>query len=336
MTTRMSLSAVCHGLDGPEKIVLEKILVASPEENEVIVRVQAASLNFPDVLMTYGKYQFKPELPFVIGMEGAGDIVETGSGCRRFKVGDKVLFKGKTGACSEYVKIRETELTALPESLTFEQGAAFSITFHTAYVALVKRGLLKHGETLLVSGAGGGVGQASVAVGKALGASVIAMASTEEKIAIAERSGAEHSILYDDYQFSDHIMLITKGQGADVILDPVGGSVLAESTKCLAWGGRLLTVGFASHSFGSVPLDILQEKGGSLVGVRAGEYGRRNPGAGMKAQEELMTLTQEHKLKPWIGGVQPLKDVAHSLKAMEQRNISGKQVIKMTGVPEGR
>ncbi|MEP3246780.1 MAG: NADPH:quinone oxidoreductase family protein [Sneathiella sp.] len=336
MTTRMSLSAVCHALDGPEQIVLEKVSVGSPGENEVIVRVQAASLNFPDVLMTYGQYQFKPELPFTIGMEGAGNIVETGSGCKRFKVGDRVLFKGKTGACSEYVRMREEELSVLPETLTFEQGAAFSITFHTAYVALAKRGFLKRGETLLVSGAGGGVGQASVAVGNALGASVIAMASTEEKLAIAKKSGAEHSILYDDYKFSDRVMQITEGRGVDVILDPVGGPVLAESTECLAWAGRLLTVGFASHSFGSVPLKTLQKKGAALIGVRAGEYGRRNPAAGQEAQEELLKLAREKELRPWIGGVQPLEKVAQSLKAMEQRKISGKQVVRMTGAPEGR
>ncbi|MFT6557474.1 NADPH:quinone oxidoreductase family protein [Sneathiella sp.] len=329
MKTTKFTAAICTHLGGPKQVRLETIEAGPLQKNEVLIDVKAAALNFPDLLMTYGKYQFKPSLPFVVGMEGAGVITAIGRPDCPFQMGDKVMFKGKTGACGYMICVDMDQVLHLPKSLTFEEGAAFSVTFSTAYIALRRRARLKPGEYLLVLGAGGGVGQASIAVGKALGATVIAAASSDEKLEIAKASGADYLIRYDENRFAETVLRITHGQGAGVILDPVGGDLLEESVRSLAWQGRLLTVGFASGSFGHVPLDLLREKGATLVGVRAGEYGRRNPAAGLSAQSELAALTEKHGLKPYIGKSWHFDEVGKALLAMEKRQVTGKQIIKM-------
>ncbi|MEH6403315.1 MAG: NADPH:quinone oxidoreductase family protein [Sneathiella sp.] len=331
MTKITALSAVCSDLGGPPSVEMRHIDLPPLREAEVQIKVKAAALNFPDLLMTYGKYQYRPSLPFTIGMEGAGEVIALGPRAGPWEIGDRVMFKGKTGACSDYINVPFEQVQQLPETLSFEEGAAYGVTFHTAYVSLVKRGRLKRGETLLVHGSGGGVGQASVAVGKALGAHVFATASSDEKLAVARESGADHLINYANGQFSDEIMHGTNGKGVDVILDPVGGGVLEESVSCLAWNGRLLTVGFASGDFGNISLPQLQERGGSLIGVRAGEYGRRNPAAGRAAFEELIELTVQKNLRPRIGRTWHPWEVAEALQAMEDRRVFGKQVILCNG-----
>jgi len=331
MIKTTTLSAVCSDLGGPSSVQMRHIDLPSLRTTDIQIKVKAAALNFPDLLMTYGKYQYRPTLPFIIGMEGAGEVIAVGSDVGRFQVGNRVMFKGKTGACSDYINVEQSQAEIMPESLSFEEGAAFGVTFHTAYVSLVKRGHLKEGETLLVHGAGGGVGQAAVTVGKALGAKVFATASNTEKLSVAKESGADYLINYADGNFSENIMRETNGQGVDVILDPVGGHVLDSSVPCLAWNGRLLTVGFASGDFGNVSLIQLQQRGGSLIGVRAGEFGRRNPEAGRAAYNELKNLTIEKKLRPFIGRAWQATEVADALRAMETRNVVGKQVILSNG-----
>lgn len=328
-----SRAGICSSLEGPSKLKIEKIEVPFPKNIEVRIAVRAAALNFPDLLMTYGKYQFKPPAPFIIGMEGAGVIQDVGCDVTRFKVGDKVIFKGKTGACSEYTNVHEEAVENLPATLSYDDGAAFAVTFYTAYIALAVKGELKSGETLLVQGAGGGVGQASVSVGKALGANVIATASNPEKLEVAKQSGADFTINYREKSFADKVKQLTDGKGADVIIDPVGGWVLDESTRCLSWGGRLLCVGFASGDFGNISLSRLQERGGTLIGVRAGEFSRRNPVKGKQAYSELSQLITENKLKPWIGRRWPLDKLAAAIEAMERREITGKQIITINDDP---
>nr|WP_277348898.1 NADPH:quinone oxidoreductase family protein [Sneathiella limimaris] len=295
-----------------------------------MVEVKAASLNFPDLLMTYGKYQFKPELPFVIGMEGAGEVIGVGAGVGGYRVGDAVLFRGKTGAVSQFKLCSTSDISCLPRTLSFETGAAFGVTFQTAYVALAKRGGLRAGETLVVFGAGGGVGQASVAVGKALGATVIACASDEDKLEIAKNSGADFLINYKTENLVQKILELTGGDGVDIVLDPVGGQLLEEAVHCLSWQGRLLIVGFAGGSFGKPDLATIQNKGLALIGVRAGEYGRRNPFAGQKAMEELLKLTEKHELQPYVGKVWAFKDTPRALRDMEARKVVGKQVVTIS------
>lgn len=332
MENRNALAAVCCDLSGPTSVQLRFVPVVPAAQGEVRIAVKSAALNFPDLLMTYGKYQFKPDLPFTVGMEGAGIIEEVGDAAAcRFSLGDNVIFKGKTGACCSSITVAEEAVEMLPAGLSFEEGAAFAVTFMTAYICLAKRGQLKPGEILLVHGAGGGVGQAAVSVGKALGATVIATASTTEKLDIARQSGADYLVNYHDVSFSEAVMDLTGGRGANVILDPVGGDVLERSVDCLSWAGRLLCVGFASGDFGRISLSELQQKGAVIIGIRAGEYSRRHPEEGRAAYQELSALVSSHSLRPWIGTQWPLSRISEALKAMENRSIVGKQVIKISG-----
>jgi len=322
-----NLSSICQSLEGPGRVIHAEVPLAELKDNELLIEVKAAALNFPDLLMTYGAYQFRPELPFVVGMEGAGVVLEAGCDANHVNPGDKVLFRGKTGACARLKIAQNTDVSLMPGHLDFTDAAAFGVTFQTAYVALAKRGRLQAGEWLLVHGAGGGVGQACVSVGKAFGAKVIATASSEDKRAIAKQSGADFIIDYSEQCFSEAVMDVTQGQGVDLIMDPVGGWVLNESVYCLSWMGRLLTVGFAGGDFGNIDLKVLAQKSGELIGVRAGEYGRRNPEAGQQAYGELLQLAEKNDLRPHIGAVWNAWEVAAALKSMEDRIAIGKQVI---------
>ncbi len=360
--THRITAAICSSLEGPDAVQITSMNLGQLAGGKVRIAVKAAALNFPDLLMTYGKYQFRPELPFVIGMEGAGVIVElptpapavdlqvnakkntvdlevnrrgenvdlqVNSKLANLKIGDAVTFRGKTGAIAEQIDVDISQISPIVPTLTFEEAAAFGVTFQTAYVALVPRAKIKAEEVVLVHGAGGGVGQAAVATAKALGATVIATASSAEKLAIAEVSGADYLINYTDTDFAKEVIKITAGRGANVILDPVGGTALEHSVDCIAWQGRILSVGFASGSFGRVDLARLQQRGASIVGVRAGEFGRRNKAAGVKAERELFALAQDKNLKPYIGKIWSLQETVEALKAMENRSVLGKQVVKI-------
>jgi len=326
---KRNMAAIVSNLGGPDAVMLRQRGECALESHEYRVRMKAAALNFPDLLMTYGKYQFKPDLPFVLGMEGAGIIEEISQSENKFSVGDAVMVKGKTGAFASTFTASEKQITAMPKSLTYEEGAAFAVTFSTAHVSLVEKAKLKAGETLLVLGAGGGVGQAAVSVGKALGATVIAAASSSEKLSLAQKSGAEHLINYTTENYAARVMEITKGAGANVILDPVGGNFFEDSLDCIAWEGRILVVGFASGEFGLLKSSRVSETGSTVMGVRAGEFGRRDPEAGLRSASNLLALTDAKNLKPAIGRRWPLNQVRDALKAMEQREVTGKQIILM-------
>ena len=324
-------ATICRDLSGPEGLTFETVPVEVAKPGEVLIRTNAVSLNFPDLLMTYGKYQFKPELPFVIGMEGAGEVVALGDGVTTFHKGDRVIFKGKTGATRRYTAVAQADVSHAPQNLSYEEAAAFAVTFSTAYVSLARRGRLRPNETVLITGAGGGVGQASVAVAKALGAVVVAAASSSDKLAIAEASGADHLIDYQQCKLTDAVMAATKGEGVDILLDPVGGDILKPSLATLKPCGRALIVGFASGRFGQVDLKSLRDLGQEIIGVRAGEYGRRNPKAGASAWDELIELTERCDLRPHIGKIWAEDQVKEALSAMERRDVSGKQVIRLIG-----
>ncbi|WP_340150326.1 NADPH:quinone oxidoreductase family protein [uncultured Sneathiella sp.] len=327
MTERFATHALCRVLDGPGAVKLEQIPLPLLEPGQLRIRLKAAALNFPDLLMTYGKYQFKPELPFILGMEGVGIVEESRDPEAPFKAGDAVLYKSKTGAFASHAIASAHQLEPMPTNLTFEQAAAFSVTFLTAYVSLAERGTLKAEETLLVLGAGGGVGQATVTLGKALGATVIAAASSQEKLDIAKASGADYLINYSEENFPKRVQEITKGHGADVILDPVGGKFFEQSLDCIAWAGRLLVAGFASGEFGVLKADLAVARGCSVIGVRAGEFGRRDPAAGQRAAIALRRIAEEKDLKPIIGKSWPLNQISEALASMESRGIAGKQVV---------
>lgn len=329
MTQETFFSAICDSLNGPAAVAVKERPLANLKPGDIRVRIKAAALNFPDLLMTYGKYQFKPDLPFTLGMEASGIVEALGEGAHEVTVGDAVLIKGKTGAVATHATVTADQLDPMPRNLSFEEAAAFRVTYLTAHVSLIDKARLKPGETLVVLGAGGGVGQASVELGKALGATVIAAASSDAKLAVAQKSGADHLINYREERYSERVQDITNGKGADVILDPVGGSYFEESFECIGWDGRVLVVGFASGRFGILKTNLPLERGCRVIGVRAGEYGRRNPAAGQRSQESLLQLTEQHDLKPQIGKIWELREIREALEAMERRDIAGKQVIRL-------
>lgn len=303
--------------------------IAEPEAGpgEVKLRVEAASLNFPDILMCQGKYQFRPELPFVPGMELAGEVMAIGEGVTGISPGDRLCGGAKTGAFAEYATLPASAVRAVPENFTSAQAAAYGAAYLTAYVSLVVRGQLQAGETLLVHGASGGVGMAAVDVGKMLGATVIATSGSDEKLQILKDYGADH-VLNAREGFREQVKALTGGHGADLIFDPVGGDVFDESTRCIAFDGRLLVIGFTSGRIADVKTNIPLIKGFSVVGVRAGEYGRRFPERGRENMETIWRWAREGKTRPYIHAELPLDEVRSGMDMLINRQVVGKVVIR--------
>jgi NADPH2:quinone reductase len=298
---------------------------------EARVCVRAAALNFPDLLMTQGKYQHRPPLPFVAGMECAGDVVETGAGVAWPKVGDTVCFGAHSGAFTEELVAPAALLRPVPKGFSMAEGAAYGVAALTAWVALVRRGALQRGETLLVHGASGGTGLAAVQLGRYLGASVIATGSSHAKLLAAREQGARHTLCVAPgaQGLSDAVKALTDGRGADVIFDPVGGDLFDASVHCTAWGGRLLVVGFASGRIGSVPSNLPLIKGFSVVGVRAGEYGRRDPERGAQNRQAVEALAAQGLFRPQTGATFACERPPEAYRLMAERRAAGKIVIEL-------
>ncbi len=296
---------------------------------QVRVRIRAAGVNFPDILMVAGTYQLKPPLPFTPGLEAAGEVVEAGGGVAGLATGDRVIIHQRHGCYADEAVVESPQVLPLPQGFDFVEGAAFLVGSHTAYHALVQRAHLAPGETLLVHGAAGGAGLAAVEMGKLLGATVIATASSDAKLAAAKSRGADHGINYEVEAFDDAVKRLTAGAGADVIYDPVGGAVFERSLHCIAWGGRLLTIGFASGILPSAPANLILFKGCSVIGVRAGEAGRRNPALRRAALEALLALAGSGKLKPHISRVLPLERFAEAMRLLSDRKAIGRVVLTM-------
>ena len=296
------------------------------QPEEVRIKVKSASVNFPDLLMTAGLYQYKPEVPFVLGMESSGVLIEKGQRVNNFEIGDEVIVSSFTGSFSEELCVDQVKVRKKPKGLNWEQASTYTVAYLTAYVALVTKGGLKPGETLLVHGAAGGVGLAAVDIGKFFGANVIAVASSKIKRDFLLSYGADF-VLSPEKGFKDHVKKITNGRGADIIYDPVGGDVFDESIRCIAWNGRLLVVGFASGRIPSVPANMPLIKGFSVIGVRAGEYGRRSPEEGKKHFEEIDRLISEGSLKPHIHKIYSLDETIEALKELDERRVIGKVCI---------
>lgn len=303
-----------------------KIPIPKPNPDEVLVRIEAAALGFPDLLMTRGGYQAKPDLPFIPGMEGAGVVVQAPSGSD-WREGDRIITGGLTGAMAQYGCFAESALMRLPERLTFEQGASLRAAYLTAWVALVRRGCAQPGETLLVHGAAGGVGLAAVDLGLALGLNVIAAASTAEKREAISSLYAKAQVIGGAPGFREKVLAATGGKGADLIFDPVGGDVFDESTRCIAFDGRLLVIGFAAGRIPQVKANIALIKGFSVVGVRAGEYGRRFPERGAENIASILALAAEGRIRPHVHATYGLEEWAHAFRAMELRRVVGRSVI---------
>ena len=301
--------------------------VPDPKAGEVRVRVKAASVNFPDLLMSQGKYQFKPDLPFVQGMECAGIVDAVGPDVSHVQVGDAVVGGGKTGAFAEYAVLNAASLTVKPDAFSFAEAAAYQAAYLTAYVALVRRANLQPGETLLVHGASGGVGMAAVDVGKLLGATVIATSGSDAKLEKIRAYGADIG-LNTAGGFRQKVKALTGGRGADVVFDPVGGDVFDESVRCIAFDGRLLVIGFTSGRIPSVSVNMPLIKGFSVVGVRAGEYGRRFPERGKENTDAIWRWARDGKTRPCIHAELPLEDWREAYRLLTDREVVGKVVIR--------
>jgi NADPH2:quinone reductase len=323
----MIRALVCPALaDDFSTLRLETRTLPPPGADEVRVKMRAASLNFPDLLMTQGKYQLKPELPFVPGMEGAGEVIAVGKAAEGVKVGDAVVAASHFGMFAEEVNVPSASVRPKAVAMTWAEAAAYPAAWITAYVALVRRGMLKTGETLLVHGAAGGVGMAAVDLGLLLGATVIATAGSEEKRAVLKARGAHHVLDYTG-GFRDEVKRLTQGRGADVIYDPVGGDVFDESVRSIAFDGRLLVIGFASGRIPSVSVNMPLIKGFSVVGVRAGEYGRQFPERGRENIEAVERLAHAGEIRPHIGLSVPLAHAADAFRALSARRVIGKAVV---------
>lgn len=318
---------VVEELGAPEIMKLLELPALSAGPGEIRVRVRAAGLNFPDILMIAGKYQHKAEPPFTPGMEGAGEVIEVGEGVGDFSPGDRVIVHAKTGMFAEETVVPADSAVPLPDGWDFAEGAAFWSAYLTAYVGLVSRGWLKAGEWALIHGAAGGVGLAAVELAHALGARVIAVVGSETKAAAVKAMGADHVIDHRNEDFRERVLEITGGHGADVAYDPVGGDMLFQSIRCIAWGGRVLVIGFAGGTIPDVPANYALLKSCSVIGVRAGEYGRRDPAAGREVMTALMGLAREGRIRPHVHARLPLTEAAGALGLLSRREVIGKAVL---------
>ena len=334
MSEDLTEGFVCSNLsDDLSGLSFKEIPIEKVSKNFVKIDIKAASLNFPDLLMTQGKYQNKPELPFALGMEGSGVISQMGSDVKNYKIGDEVMFGGwGHGAIAKSIVVSESMISLKPESYSFEEAAAFKTAYLTAYVGLIRRGQLQRGETLLVHGASGGVGMAAVQLGKLYGAKVIATGTSDEKLEIVKTWGADEVLnIFENEKvsFKDRVKDLTNGKGADVIYDPVGGEVFDQSIRCINWGGRLLIIGFAGGTIPTLPVNYPLIKGFSVVGVRAGEFGRRDPLLGKENIDIINSLADEDKVRPYICKVFDFKDSKEALEYLENRELTGKVVIRI-------
>jgi NADPH2:quinone reductase len=331
----MPKAVVCRELGPPERLRLETFAPRPLAAGEVRVAIRAAGINFPDILMAAGDYQLKPELPFTPGMEAAGNVIEVGSeasgvavGARGVTVGDRVIVKMRHGAYTDEAVVAPSQLTRLPSTFDYAEGATFLAAHGTAYHALIDRGQVRAGEILLVHGAGGGVGLAAVEMGKMLGATVIAVASSEEKLAMARSRGADHLVLYATEPFRDAVKRITDGRGADVVFDPVGGEVFENSLRCIAWGARLLVIGFTG-GIGLARTNLVLMKGASVLGVRAGEAVRRNPALGEARLKALLDWAEQGKIRPNVSHRLPLEHYAQAMRLLIERKAIGRVALVM-------
>ena len=326
----MSMKAVlCKQYGPPETLVVEDLPSPDAGPGEVVISVKAASVNFPDVLIIQNKYQFKPPLPFSPGSELAGIVKEVGEGVSGITPGERVMAFTTYGAFAEEVKTEASRLVPIPKGMDYESAAAFLLTYGTSDHALRDRGALRPGETLLVLGAAGGVGLAAVEIGKALGARVIACASSEEKLAVCREHGADATIDYLHEDLRERIKVLTEGRGANVVYDPVGGAYSEPAFRSVAWRGRLLVVGFAAGEIPRLPLNLALLKGAAVVGVFWGDFARREPRQLAESIQQLGRWYEEGRLHPHISRVFPLEEAAGALKLMAARQVKGKVVLRV-------
>ncbi len=321
---------LCKAFGPPESLVLEEVPSPTASAGEVVVSIKAASVNFPDVLIIQNKYQFKPPLPFSPGSELAGVVKEVGPGVTNVKPGDKVIAFTTFGAFAEEVKTEAARLLPMPEGMSYAEAASFVLTYGTTDHALRDRAQMKSGETLLVLGAAGGVGVAAIEIGKALGARVIACASSADKLAVCRQHGADETINYATEDLRERIKALTDGKGVDVIYDAVGGPYTEPAFRSIAWRGRHLVVGFAAGDIPKLPLNLTLLKGASVVGVFWGDFTRREPQVFAESARQLARWYREGKLKPHVSATFPLAKAAEAMNLLASRQAKGKVVIAIS------
>ncbi|RJG12989.1 NADPH:quinone oxidoreductase family protein [Pseudomonas cavernicola] len=322
-------AVLCKAFGPAETLVLEEIASPEAKKNEILLDVHAAGVNFPDTLIIEGKYQFKPPFPFSPGGEAAGIVAAVGEKVSHVKPGDRVMALTGWGSFAEQVAVPGYNVMPIPASMDFASAAAFGMTYGTSMHALKQRANLQAGETLLVLGASGGVGLAAVEIGKAMGAKVIAAASSAEKLAVAKAAGADELINYSEVSLKDKVKELTGGQGADVIYDPVGGDLFDQAIRSIAWNGRLLVVGFASGRIPELPVNLALLKGAAVVGVFWGAFAQRQPVDNAANFQQLFQWHAEGKVKPLVSQTFPLEQAAEAINALGQRKAVGKVVVQV-------
>ena len=327
----------CHEIsEDIHTLTLDEVTISPPGDDEVQISVMACAVNFPDILMVQNKYQFKPPLPFAPGGEFSGTVIATGKNVKAFKTGDAVAAGMRYGGFAEVVNAPADAVKPIPPGVNYASAAAYHTAYLTAYVALKVRGSLVAGETLLVHGATGGVGMAAVDLGRHYGANVIATGGTDEKLAVVKSRGAHHVINYtlpggELGGFKEQVKTLTGGRGADVIYDPVGGSVFDESMRCINFNGRLLTIGFTSGVWPKAAVNHILIKQISVIGVRAGEIGRRDPALGQKNEQAIYQLLEDGAIDPYICAHFPLEQAVDAMDMLIKRQVVGKVIVTANG-----
>ncbi len=318
---------LCTTLDGVEALTWQELPTPEPQAGEVRVAVRAASLNFPDLLIVQGKYQFKPALPFVPGAEFSGVVEAVGPGVTQLKVGDAVAAIGSVGGFGTHAIVKAEQAMPLPPGFELSDAAAFAFTYGTSYHALIDRGQLKAGETVLVLGAAGGVGTAALQIAKAAGARVIAAASSAEKCALCLQLGADAALDYSRDDIRQTLKTLTDGRGPDVVYDPVGGDLAEPVFRSIAWRGRYLVVGFAGGGIPALPWNLALLKGAAVVGVFWGDFVRREPRAHAAGMAQLAQWYAQGRVKPVIDRLLPMSELKAGYARMNARQVLGKLVF---------
>jgi len=323
------LAVLCRAYGPPEALVVENVADLEPGPGEVVIAVKAASVNFPDVLIIENKYQVKPPLPFSPGCEAAGVVHRAGTGAGSLRPGDRVMAITGYGAFAEQVLVSADRVVKIPDAMPDVDAGAFLFTYVTSDHAVRDRGQLKAGETLLVLGAAGGVGLAAVDIGKAIGATVIACASSDDKLAVCREHGADGTINYTTADLREEIKRLTGDRGVDVVLDPVGGRYSEPALRSMAWRGRFVVAGFAAGEIPRIPLNLTLLKGCSIVGAFLGAFAKREPIGFAESVDQLLRWYADGRLKPRIDRTFPLERAAEAISYMAGRQVKGKAIISI-------
>ncbi len=322
-------AVLCKSHGTPNQLTMEEIDNPIAGPLEVLIEIEASSLNFPDVLMVAGKYQSQPPMPFSPGGEFSGTVKAVGRDCKKFSIGDRVYGNTGYGAFAEEIVAPESILRLVPEKMSFAVASSISTTYGTSYYALKNRASIKPGETLLVTGAGGGVGLAAVELGKCLGARVIAAASSTEKLTAAIAAGADETINYSDGELKDKVKQLTNGNGVDVIYDPVGGALFDQCIRSIGWYGRVLVIGFAAGDIPKLPTNLVLLKSCEIVGVFYGAWSKKFPQENEILFDDLTKLFKEDKINPLVSKKFKFNEYAEALNCLSNREAIGKIVLEI-------